>query len=181
MISTKQESRSGFTITEVTIVLAVVGMMFLIVFAAIPALKRSQRDSQRRSIALRLKTEVETYAANNEGQYPFGGVDGTQFSCKDSSRNTFTNSCYDWYFNYVTGKLNITDPSSGSEVGISYDNNVATPTYTTWKPGDMFIIAGAKCSGSSVSGTSGANSSTRDYAFAIALDLKDSWTCIDNT
>lgn len=171
----------GFTITEVTIVLAVVGMMFLIVFAAIPALKRSQRDSQRRSIALRLKTEVETYAANNEGQYPFGGVDGTQFSCKDSARNTFANSCYDLYNNYINGKLNITDPSSGSDVGIYYDNNVATPTNNPWTPGNMYIIPGAKCSGSGVSGTSGANSSAKDYAFAIALDSTNSWTCIDNT
>jgi len=40
---------SGFTIIEVVLVLAIAGLIFLVVFLALPALQRSQRDSQRRT------------------------------------------------------------------------------------------------------------------------------------
>lgn len=41
-------SKKGFTIIEVVLVLAVAGLIFLMVFIALPALQRSQRDSQRK-------------------------------------------------------------------------------------------------------------------------------------
>ena len=38
----------GFTIIEVALVLAIAGLIFLVVFLALPALQRSQRDTARR-------------------------------------------------------------------------------------------------------------------------------------
>ena len=40
------ENKKGFTIIEVVLVLAIAGLIFLMVFLALPALQRSQRDSQ---------------------------------------------------------------------------------------------------------------------------------------
>ena len=40
--------RGGFTIIEVVLVLAIAGLIFLMVFIALPTLQRSQRDTQRR-------------------------------------------------------------------------------------------------------------------------------------
>lgn len=45
---TKPNKTQGFTIIEVVLVLAIAGLIFLMVFIALPALQRSQRDTQRR-------------------------------------------------------------------------------------------------------------------------------------
>ena len=45
MINGKSNStRNGFTIIEVVLVLAIAGLIFLMVFLALPALQRSQRN-----------------------------------------------------------------------------------------------------------------------------------------
>jgi hypothetical protein cdiviTM7_02704 len=41
-------TKKGFTIIEVVLVLAIAGLIFLMVFLALPALQRSQRDAQRK-------------------------------------------------------------------------------------------------------------------------------------
>ena len=44
----KGEIKHGFTIIEVVLVLAVAGLIFVMVFVALPALQRAQRDNSRR-------------------------------------------------------------------------------------------------------------------------------------
>ena len=44
----KQKNISGFSIIEVVIVLAIAGLIFVIVFMAVPALQRIQRDQHRK-------------------------------------------------------------------------------------------------------------------------------------
>ena len=39
------KNKKGFTIIEVVLVLAVAGLIFLMVFLALPALQRAQRDT----------------------------------------------------------------------------------------------------------------------------------------
>ncbi|MBS7346622.1 MAG: prepilin-type N-terminal cleavage/methylation domain-containing protein [Candidatus Sacchiramonaceae bacterium] len=41
-----KNKKYGFTIIEVVLVLAISGLIFLMVFIALPALQRSQRNSQ---------------------------------------------------------------------------------------------------------------------------------------
>jgi len=60
----------GFTIIEVVLVLAIAGLIFLIVFLALPQLQQSRRDTQRRNDAGRVVATLETYAGNNNGRYP---------------------------------------------------------------------------------------------------------------
>ena len=64
------KSKSGFTIIEVVLVLAIAGLIFLIVFLAVPALQRSQRDTQRKSDLSRLMAQVNSYQSNNRGDVP---------------------------------------------------------------------------------------------------------------
>jgi prepilin-type N-terminal cleavage/methylation domain-containing protein len=45
MKSINKPKAHGFTIIEVVLVLAIAGLIFLIVFLALPALQRSQRDT----------------------------------------------------------------------------------------------------------------------------------------
>lgn len=66
----KQQKSSGFTIIEVVLVLAIAGLIFLMVFIALPALQRNQRDTQRKNDLSRLQTAVNNYQSNNRGQLP---------------------------------------------------------------------------------------------------------------
>jgi len=62
----------GFTIIEVVLVLAIAALIFLMVFIALPALQRSQRDTQRKSDLGRVQTAVQQYQSNNRNALPPG-------------------------------------------------------------------------------------------------------------
>lgn len=59
--------RKGFTIIEVVLVLAIAGLIFLMVFIALPALQRSQRNAgckNNLTVAIGL---LQNYKSNNRG------------------------------------------------------------------------------------------------------------------
>ena len=63
-------TKQGFTIIEVVLVLAIAGLIFLMVFVAFPALQRNQRDTQRRQDYANLSAAVITFATNSNGHFP---------------------------------------------------------------------------------------------------------------
>ena len=63
-------TKKGFTIIEVVLVLAIAGLIFMMVFIALPALQRSQRDTQRSNDIARVQTALNQYQANNRGAIP---------------------------------------------------------------------------------------------------------------
>lgn len=63
-------NKRGFTIIEVVLVLAIAGLIFLMVFIALPALQRSQRDTQRNNDISRFMTAVTQFQSNNRGKVP---------------------------------------------------------------------------------------------------------------
>ncbi len=65
----------GFTIIEVVLVLAIAGLIFLMVFIALPNLQRSQRDTQRRSDLGKMSSAISQYQTNNNGRLP-GSTEG---------------------------------------------------------------------------------------------------------
>ncbi len=65
-----KNNEKGFTIIEVVLVLAIAGLIFLVVFLALPQLQRARRDTQRKSDAGRAVAALESYAGNNNGEYP---------------------------------------------------------------------------------------------------------------
>lgn len=80
MLKNYSKSKSGFTIIEVVLVLAIAGLIFLMVFLALPALQRSQRDTQRRDDLSGLSTRITDYQSNNRGKVPGGGSSKTRNS-----------------------------------------------------------------------------------------------------
>lgn len=64
------KQRKAFTIIEVVLVLAIAGLIFLMVFIALPALQRSQRNTRRRQDIARIATAVNDYQSNNN-KLPF--------------------------------------------------------------------------------------------------------------
>lgn len=71
MIKDQIKNKKGFTIIEVVLVLAIAGLIFLMVFIALPALQSSQRNTQRENDLNRILTEVTDYSGNNNGRLPF--------------------------------------------------------------------------------------------------------------
>lgn len=64
------QSQKGFSIIEVVLVLAIAGLIFLMVFIALPALQRSQRDSARQQEVGTVVSAIGTYGSANNGRLP---------------------------------------------------------------------------------------------------------------
>lgn len=64
------KKEKGFTIIEVVLVLAIAGLIFLMVFVALPALQRNQRDDARKREIARALAAVTDYRSNTRGGEP---------------------------------------------------------------------------------------------------------------
>ena len=157
----KSNSRSAFTIIEVVLVLAIAGLIFLMVFIALPALQRNQRDTQRKNNISLLKDAIERYKANNKGKLPWlYGVAGYQ------NTNSFGS-------NYLKWGTEFKDPSgirlylSVNEASIARVEGWVHPGYAHYATGQsinfIFLFVGYKCNGIT-STPAGQNNYTIIYA-----------------
>jgi len=136
------KTQRGFTIIEVVLVLAIAGLIFLIVFVALPQLQRQRRDTQRRKDVGQLIGALENYAGNNAADYP--------------NTQGLTDS-------FKTGYLsNFNDPNTGSAYTITY--GTAAPTTV----GNITYSAGAKCGTAGALTTTGATA--KQYAASTKLE-----------
>ena len=158
----------GFTIIEVVLVLAIAGLIFLMVFVALPALQRSQRDAQRKNDMSLFVDALNRYAANNRGRYP--GVTDV-FGGKVSS--SYSPEVYNFALNYLEwpgreasaeGKT-FTDPSTGAGYTIwhagPYSDNVSKIDYHS-----INYDIGIECP------PSGQNPSERDGGVLVWMNLE---------
>lgn len=128
----KQElKQKGFTIIEVVLVLAIAALIFLMVFIALPALQRNQRDTQRRQDAGRFVSQLSSYATNNKGRVPTTAAELTSFKT----------SYLKWAAG-ATGEYN--DPKTG--VGYVVTQATAATTAPA-NVGDMVYAPGYTCNG----------------------------------
>ena len=81
-----QRKTKGFTIIEVVLVLAIAGLIFLMVFTALPALQKSQRDTARKNDVSTVASGVTSYLSNNRGAFPTSDLLGSYV--KSVSSNT---------------------------------------------------------------------------------------------
>lgn len=87
-MNVQHKSEKGFTIIEVVLVLAIAGLIFLMVFIALPALQRNQRDTARKNDVSTIASGVSSYTGNNRGNFP--DATDLQAYVKDVSDNTDT-------------------------------------------------------------------------------------------
>jgi len=92
----------GFTIIEVVLVLAIAGLIFAAVFIALPALQRSQRNTQRRNDLAMIKTAIEQWKTHNRNRKSIND----NFSRRNSSDGFCT-----FYKKYLHDDYR--DPSTG--------------------------------------------------------------------
>lgn len=67
------KNRQGFTIIEVVIVLAIAGLIFAVVFIAVPQLQQGQRDSARDNEFNRFEAALTQFQSRNNGRLPDEG------------------------------------------------------------------------------------------------------------
>ena len=150
----KKANNKGFTIIEVVLVLAIAGLIFLVVFLALPALQRGQRDSQRKSDLGRFMSQVTSYQSNNQGALPSTSA--------SAAWNTFIG-------NYLTvGGSSFTDPDGQAyQVTWSGTAPVASPAPAS---GVILVYAnstnGFKCDSAVAIGIS-PSSGNRSFAAVI--------------
>lgn len=160
-------TNKGFTIIEVVLVLAIAGLIFLMVFLALPALQRSQRDSQRKSDVSKLMAALNDYKAANRGKLPADDKwdDFVQeYLIGDGDRGTFI------------------DPSGGDKNAKTYElineeeAAAKTGTFEEHK-NKIYYTVGARCQegGSEVV----SNQGQRVVAFRMKLE-NAGWHCLDN-
>ena len=63
-----KKTEKGFTIIEVALVLAIGALIFLVVFLAVPALQRNQRNDARKRDISNVVEAVSDYSSNNPGK-----------------------------------------------------------------------------------------------------------------
>lgn len=68
-LKSRKNSADGFTIIEVLIVLAIAGLIMVVVFLAVPALQRSQRNNSRKTDANNLMSSISDVTSNNGGVF----------------------------------------------------------------------------------------------------------------
>lgn len=138
----KQHTK-GFTIIEVVLVLAIAGLIFLMVFVALPALQRGQRDSQRRNDMSRFISQITSYQTNNSGSIP-------------AANATSMDKFLDNYMKRGSGEFR--DPSTGNNYEVVFAGEP--------EEGKLVYQTGKKCSGENFVPASG----SRTAAVRIKLE-----------
>jgi prepilin-type N-terminal cleavage/methylation domain-containing protein len=156
-------SQKGFTIIEVVLVLAIAGLIFLMVFIALPALQRNQRDTQRKADMGRLSTALVNYTNSNRGTLP-------------TSYITFSEQYL------TTGGDTFIDPS-GAPSGttqttyqfVVLDNQELTKLYSS-SPNTIYYTVNYTCGATSATVTPGGS---RKVAFRMVLE-GGGYNCVNN-
>lgn len=167
------KSKKGFTIIEVVLVLAIAGLIFLMVFIALPALQRSQRDTQRKQDLSRVITAVQNYQSNHQGNIPtFNSTFINEYL--KVGNDTFqdpSGAAYTFYGNAsvssgVPAYSTTSAVHCGSELSIGAACTNQLTGANQFKSGPILVKTYAKCSGDKAVRASGKN----NYAILMKLE-----------
>jgi len=129
-MNAQQTKQKGFTIIEVVLVLAIAGLIFLMVFIALPALQRNQRDTARKGDASALASAFTTATNNSRGTPPADAtIPSTQFGTSGTGVPVFAR--------YI-------DNLSGNSTSVIIRDR-GTATTVTPADGELIIVKAAKC------------------------------------
>lgn len=160
-------NKHGFTIIEVVLVLAIAGLIFLMVFVALPALQRSQRDTQRRNDMSRMATALTNWQTNHQNNLPAAG-DANDFLTQYLKQNSAVAQSEFKDPDNTNYTLLIENWSTASGANRKGATNGTTPH-------QVHLITGATCNGESATSSTGAN----DYAILYRLE-GSGVVCVDN-
>lgn len=183
----RDRSLGGFTIIEVVLVLAIAGLIFMMVFIALPQLQRAQRDTQRRQDLSRLQSAIQNFQGNNNGRIPGEKADD-EGTCstdeagdiKPNEKNTYSNktACrlIGVYLNNAGDSENKFKDPDGESYGLTIVKGVEGAEAEEYGSHMITFHSQARCNGETVT-TSGAQK--RDFAITYHLEGSGSY-CLDN-
>jgi prepilin-type N-terminal cleavage/methylation domain-containing protein len=154
-----KQSQKGFTIIEVMIVLAIAGVIIAAVLIAVPQLQRNQRNTSRKAVVGRVKTEVDNYVGNNNGSAPVSAAALASLATR-----------------YLTG-VDIKDPKTGSDMTLVYETTAGN--YTAGLPFKGVEAQISYKDGEICDGENAAAGSGRQYAVWTILEGGAVY-CLDN-
>lgn len=151
--------KRGFTIIEVVLVLAIAGLIFLMLFIAVPAAQRAQRDRLRKQDVGVIVGAVQQYKKNNSGKPPpetdqsssgsldpedprydvdgDGIADNWQTSAHSEALDPYLAGLSDGWVTRNVGVVHAPKKSAGNWLRLSIGDSDIT--------GDVTIIVGARC------------------------------------
>jgi prepilin-type N-terminal cleavage/methylation domain-containing protein len=144
----QKNKEKGFTIIEVVLVLAIAGLIFLMVFIALPALQRNQRDTQRKNDLSRAQTAINNYQSNNRNALP---NPSTTANWNTTIRDQYLKSNGDAF----------ADPS-GPDYSFTIGGTV--PTVFNGATPNIYVTVGAACDGEAIATGKGSSK--------VALQMK---------
>lgn len=180
----RRDTLGGFTIIEVVLVLAIAGLIFMMVFIALPQLQRAQRDTQRRTNLTAFQSAITQYQSNNNGKIPgqtLGGTDGTDV-CQGVTEfvdfDTSATSCrlMKTYMNAAGAEENLFTDPDGTPYNIAIYGSTIDFSAPTEVDHTIYMFVRAKC-GEDETVTSASN--PRDYAILYKLEGSGLY-CEDN-
>ncbi|MBQ7802556.1 type II secretion system protein [Candidatus Saccharibacteria bacterium] len=166
------KSKKGFTIIEVVLVLAIAGLIFLMVFIALPNMQRSQRDTQRRNDYSALSANMTQYLTNNNGKLPnLGNLDPSKYI------NSTGEDPEGYYYALQVKECTSSACPTETEVGASVAAEAYGSVTTTTDSHYVFIVKNASCDG----GSPVYNTSKRAFAIYGYLETGNGTYCQSNS
>jgi prepilin-type N-terminal cleavage/methylation domain-containing protein len=144
MLKSKLSKKTeGFTIIEVLIVLAIAGLIFLIVFLAVPQLRRNQRNNARKSDVSKVLAAISEYAGNHGGLLPASSAE---------VQNVVAG--FTWAHPGYTG------------ASVTYQNGTFTNNTTE---NTLVVVTGALCDATNISATA-TGATNRDFVVLFSTE-----------
>ena len=184
------KKNKGFTIIEVVLVLAIAGLIFAMVFIALPSMQRGQRNTQRKRDLTAIIAAMNRWKTHNSG------------SVTDNYSKAFSVNGFCTFWNRYVGD-EMRDPSTGEPYKIAlwgaakaydcktrkaYNRDGFDPTASgrtsgnSWAKmqlGDIQYDDVARCNGDTFDDNLG--KSANMHAFALRVFLEGGSTlCVDN-
>ena len=125
MTMKKIRQKKGFTIIEVVLVLAIAGLIFSLVFVALPGLQRAQRDTETKNNVSVVSSGIVTYVSNNNGGFP--------------AADTYTQGASLAFNAYIS------EVYKSNTTKIIIETTATLPTKKAPTEGVMYVIKGSAC------------------------------------
>ncbi len=179
---------NGFTIIEVSLVLGIAGLIFLMAFIALPALWGSARDSERRDDVLTFIQKLKDFQTNNNrGALPIlsatddAALDGNSVKSIDgpsiTSSGTWSSTSWEGFYRDFLLPITFEDPTGRNynlriakcrASGIDQACNGMATQSITEAAGEhiIYVVLGAVCDGDSPK----SSANTRRVAALVQLE-----------
>lgn len=182
------KNKRGFTIIEVVLVLAIAGLIFLMVFIALPALQRNQRNTQVKNDADRVLSLIESYRKHNSGKLPFDyNIDSldTKFvtryidnTCKTNGIGWTTSNIKEYLYKDCGAAFTAPDGRSYNVRIIKGNTQFSGWSSDNFTFNNFYFEAGSKCG--ETENLIVPTGKPRDYSVSVKLEGYAVY-CVDNS